>query len=166
MPKFAVLGERERKTSCRKQLGREEAGFFHSPAQPERARCQNFSVTEFADGKRQGSRDGTACYGLPGFFESSRVTKLQRSPTAPRGRILRLRHLQASARELIREAARERGVRAQVRLLPNAATPCHHLPAAKVCGNGRSGQGMVGRSGAEREGDAAVSRVAQPHAFP
>lgn len=76
-----------------------------------------------------------------------------------------MRHLQASARELIREAARERGVRAQDCLLPNTATPCHHLPAAKVCGNGRSGQRMVRRSGAEREGDGAISQVIQQQAF-
>lgn len=76
-----------------------------------------------------------------------------------------MRHLQASARELIREAARERGVCVQDCLLPNTATPCHHLPAAKVCGNGRSGQRMVRRSGAEREGDGAISQIIQPHAF-
>lgn len=81
------------------------------------------------------------------------------------GEILHLRHLQASARELIREAARERGVCVQACLLPNTATPCHHLPAAKVCGNGRSGQRMVRRSGAEREEYGAISQIIQPHAF-
>lgn len=86
--------------------------------------------------------------------------------SAPRREMLRLRHLQASARELIREAARERGVRAQDCLLPNAAAPCHHLPAAKVRGNGRSGHRVVPRSAAEREGHGAVSQASSHSLYP
>lgn len=118
------------------------------------------SVRERADGKHQGSEDGTACYRLPGFFQSTRWERSSAcSQLGEPGETLHCRHLQASVRELIREAARERGVCAQGCLLPNTATPCHHLPAAKVCGNGRSGQRMVRRSGAEREGDGAISQV-------
>ena len=42
------------------------------------------SVTEFVDGKHQGREDGPGCYGLPGFFESARVIKFQRSQPAER----------------------------------------------------------------------------------
>lgn len=42
------------------------------------------SVTEFVDGKHQSREDRTVCYGLPGFFESARVIKFQRSQAAER----------------------------------------------------------------------------------
>lgn len=53
------------------------------------------------------------------------------------------RHLQTIVRELIREAERERGVCVQDSPFLNTATACYHLPAAKVCGERGSGQGMV-----------------------
>lgn len=72
------------------------------------------------------------------------VPVLLAKPTVTHGRHpLCSVHLQATVRELIRETARERGLCAQDCMLLNTAAPCYHLPAAKVCRNGGSRQGVV-----------------------
>lgn len=85
MPKFSVFREeRKASSSYRKQSAppviRQRRCRFLSEFSISKER----SVTAFVDGKHQRREGGTACYGLPGFFESARVIKFQRSPPAER----------------------------------------------------------------------------------